>query len=251
MWRPRRHRQLPADEDPIVAVSRFPTMRPRSTQRRRLAQFGFVIMVSLVAVVTAVVLTRPHELAAGPVGSGGGFGNAQPVDVGVPFSFAYLLETEGKEPAVLERVRVLDVTGPIQVLGVMARQHPSGPKPYAFMAAFGFPPPDYPSKSLTEEHIVRPPTAQDGTGKPYGGLQLVVGVKSTGPGIGRIRGVEFTYRVGNRRYRNSSDGKGFLCAPAAEYSFGAPKSDDCPGRLDSYAWDKRFVDFKVAASEKQ
>jgi hypothetical protein len=199
------------------------------------------------AVTVAVLMARPHDLTAGPVAAGGGFSNAQPVDVGARFSFGYLLETEGKEPAVLERVRVLGVSGPIEVLGVMARLHPSGPKPYAFMAAFDFPPPDYPSKPLAEQHVVPLPTASDGDSSPYGGLQLVVGVKSTGPGIGRIRGVEFTYRMGKRRYRNSSDGNGFLCAPTSVYASGAPKSGDCPGDVGSYTWDKKFVDFPVSA----
>ncbi len=227
-------------------MNRFPTMLRRPTRRRRAVLVALGVVAGLATVIVVTFLVRPRQLTAGPVASGGGFANAQPVNVGDPFSFAYLLEATGEQPAVLERVRVLGVTGPIEVLGIMARLHPSGPKPYAFMAASGFPPPVYPSKPLADEHVVPLPTARDGSGRLYGGLQLVVGVKSTGPGIGRIRGVQFTYRVGSRRYRNSSDGKGFLCAPASEYSFGAPKSNDCPGRLDSYAWAKKSVDFSVS-----
>ena len=230
----------------------FPPMRQRPTRGRRRAGVALAIVAGLAAaVLLAVLLARPRGLSAGPVSAGGGFGNAQPVDAGVPFSFAYLLETEGKQPAVLERVRVLGVTGPIEVLGVMTRPHPSGPKPYAFMAAFGFPPPDYPSKPLAEQHVVPLPSALDGNGSPYGGLQLVVGVRSNGPGIGRIRGIEFTYRVGKQRYRNSSDGQGFLCAPVSEYGLGAPKSGDCPGHFDSYTWEKKSVDFPVSAPKKE
>src|SRR5688500_12042924 len=124
-----------------------------------------------------------------------------------------MLWNYGKKPAIVERVRVLGLTGPIEVLDVWARQHPSGPKPNTFTFLFGFPPPEYPSKPLAEENLVPVPRTFSETGSAYEGLQLVVGVKPTGPGIGRIRGIEVTYRIGNRRYRNSSNGKGFLCVP--------------------------------------
>ena len=172
--------------------------------------------------------------------------NLQPIDVGVPYSFGYMLWNEGKQPAVLERVRVVGVTGPIEVVDVMARQHPSGPRRQTFMSAFGFPPPDFPSNPLAIEHTVPLPTTFTESGFPYEGLQLVIGVRSTGRGIGRIRGIEVTYRLGGQRYRNSSEGHGVLCAPAAEYVHTGPRSDDCPGNLDDVGWDKKFSLVKVS-----
>jgi hypothetical protein len=221
----------------------------RPVRGRRGRRAALAAVVTLAAVLLAVLFARRGGLKEGPVYAGGGR-NAQAIDVGVPYSFGYLLRTEGKRPAELERVRVLGVTGPIEVLGVMARPHPSGPKPYFFALAFGFPPPDYPSKPLAEEHVVPLGSTFSEGGTPDQGLQLVVGVKSTGPGIGRIHGIEFTYRVGKRRYRNSYDGSGFLCAPSSEYLQGAPKSEECLDPRTTYTWDKKFVDFKVAAQNK-
>jgi hypothetical protein len=118
------------------------------------------------------------------------------------------------------------------------------------MFLFGFPPPEYPSRPLAEENVVPVPTRFSENGGALEGLQLVVGAKSTGPGVGRIRGIEVTYRIGDRRYRNRSDGKGFLCAPAAEYVFGASKFRECGG-LDEEIWDGTFVDFRVPAEKDQ
>jgi hypothetical protein len=84
---------------------------------------------------------------------------------------------------------------------------------------------------------------------PREGLQLVVGVKSTGPGVGRIRGIEFTYRVGGRRYRNSYDGSGYLCAPAAAFKYGDPDRD-CPGKSAEDNFDKKFVEIRVPADKQ-
>src|SRR4051794_12054629 len=107
----------------------------------------------VIAAAILVVMFRPREgLPAGPGNAGkGGTANGQPIDSGIPYSFGYLLRNYGTKAAVIEQVRVLGVTGPIEVLGVWARRHPSGPKPYLFLAAFGFPPPDYPSKPLAQE----------------------------------------------------------------------------------------------------
>lgn len=110
-----------------------------------------------------VVMFRPRGgLSAGPVNAGkGGTANGQPIDIGIPYSFGYLLRNYGTKPAVIEQVRVLGVTGPIEVLGVWARRHPSGPKPYLFLAAIGFPPPDYPSKPLAQENVIPVPAPDD------------------------------------------------------------------------------------------
>jgi hypothetical protein len=174
----------------------------------------------------------------GPVSSGGA-GTGQPIEVGTPYSLAHTLWNDGKKPAVVERVKVFGVDGPVEVLDVWARQHPSGPRHDLFFAAFGAPPADFPSKPLAEEHVVPVRRTDEG-------LQIVVGVKPTGPGIARIGGIEVTYRVGHRRYREVSDAHGFLCAPAADYmGMSAP---GCGGH-DEEAWDGRSVEFRVPGGD--
>lgn len=224
-----------------------PIGRPARHPRAR--QVALAVLVGVVVAGVIVVVQRKSELDAGPVEVGGiGTASSQPIDVGVDYSFGYVLWNYGKKPAVVERVRVLGVTGPIEVLDVWARQHPSGPKPHTFMFLFGFPPPEYPSRPLAEENVVRVPTQFSESGSAYEGLQLVVGVKSTGPGIGRLRGIEVTYRVDGKRYRNLSDGKGFLCSPAAEYLPGGPKFSKC-GDIDEDKWADRYVDVRVPANK--
>jgi hypothetical protein len=199
-------------------------------------------LTALVAIgVLLVVLRGPTVRTGGPV-SGGLINRSQPIDAGVDESFGYLLKNEGEEPAILERVRIVGVTGPIEVLGVRARFH-KGDQGSLIMLA-GFPPPEYPSRPLAEEHVVPVPG-----GSPDEALQLVVGVRATGEGFGRIRGIEFTYRVGHQRYRNSNYGHGSLCTPQKRFYDLETRGllEECPSKDVSEAFDKKFVDFVVPA----
>ena len=72
-------------------------------------------------------------------------------------------------------------------------------------------------------------------GTPLDALQLVVGFKVTGPGIAKFRGVEVTYKVGDRRYREVYETFTYLCAPESEYPVGG---DNCPGK-DGERFDDR------------
>jgi len=209
-------------------------------------RIGLLVLAGAVAATLLVVLSRDPRLSAGPVSAGGTHtANGQPIDIGVPYSFGYLLKNYGREPAVLENIRVLGVTGHIEVLGVAARPRPDGSDLSTFQAAFGFPPADYPSKALAELHVVPVPAPHPPDEDPLEGLQLAIGVKATGAGVGRIRGIEFTYRVGSHRFRNSYEGNGFLCAPIAPYERGGPKEDECLGPRTDRTFDKKFVDFPV------
>src|SRR5581483_12383032 len=80
-----------------------------------------------------------------------------------------------------------------------------------------------PSKPLAEEHVVPVPATTSANGSPDEGLQLVVGLRATGEGIGRIGGIEVTYRVGKQRYRISNSGYGMLCAPQSRFYNPDPK----------------------------
>lgn len=179
--------------------------------------------------------------------------SAQPIDVGVDYSFGYILKNFAKQPAVVERVRVRGVTGPVEVLGLMARQRAprGGSYPTAFMMSFGFPPPEFvPAKAFAEEHVVPVPAPYGPDDEPYEGLLLMVGVRATEPGVGGIRGIEYTYRVGKRRYRNFYDGSGYLCAPRAEYRSGGAKEDQCPGEGVEDRFDKKFAEFRASAKRE-
>lgn len=208
---------------------------------------------ALAAAVVVVVLVRPEGLKEGPVYAGGGRDiSAQPIDVVVEYSFGYVLRNESKRPAEVETVRVVGVTGPVEVLGLMARLRPGAdaPQPSEFMMSFGYPPPEFPSKPIAEEHVVPVGKTFTAGGTPYEGLQLVVGMRIKEPGVGGIRGVEYTYRIGQRRYRNFFDGSGYLCAPRAEYRSGGAKDGQCPGEAVEDRFDKKFVEFRVPAKSE-
>jgi hypothetical protein len=193
-----------------------------------------------------LVLRGPAVRTGGPIPPSAVINRGQPVDVGMDESFGYLLKNEGKQPAILERVRVVGITGPIEVLGVWASLK-TGDRG-SFITLPGFPPPEYPSRPLAEEHVVPVSSSFDDSGFPNDGLQLAVGVRATGEGFGRIRGIEFTYRVGKRRYRGSIDGYGLLCAPQKRFYDADPnvKVEKCPGD-GAETFDKKFVDFRVPA----
>jgi hypothetical protein len=192
-----------------------------------------------------LVLRGPTVRTEGPIAPGAVINRGQPVDVGMDESFGYLLKNEGKQPAILERVRVVGVTGPIEVLGVWASLK-TGDRG-SFITLPGFPPPEYPSKPLAEEHVVPVSSSLNDNGVPNEGLQLAVGVRAIGEGFGRIRGIEFIYRVGNQRYRGSMDGYGLLCAPLKRFYDPDPNVsvEECSDEA-AEQFDKKFVDFHVS-----
>lgn len=135
-----------------------------------------------------------------------------------------LLLNYGDQPAVIEQVRLLGVTDGLELLGVFTRPVPDEHDQGMFLGEFGFPPPKWPSKPLAEQNVVPVPTTFSETGDPAEGLELVIGVRATRPGVARARAVEFTYRVGDRRYREEYQGSIYLCAPGERY-----QGDACPG----------------------
>lgn len=164
------------------------------------------------------------------------------IAVGERFSFGgALITNDTKKPARIERVRVLGVTDGLEVLGVRTRQVPDGPGPGRvngmFLGALDYPPSEYATRPLAEQNIVPVATSRTPSGDPENGLELVIGVRATRPGIARLRGVEFTYRLGGRRYRGVSKGFLYLCAPV-----GAHGQDQCPGEAEGH-----FSDIHVEA----
>jgi hypothetical protein len=208
---------------------------------------AFPAVLGILAVVCLVLLTRgPTVRSGGPVSAGAIVHRGAPVDVGVDESLGYLLKNEGKEPAIIERVRILGVTGPIEVLGLLARLREGGQP--SFLILPGFPPAEYPAKPLAEEHVVPVGVTFSEDGYPNEGLELVVGVRATGEGFGRIRGIEVLYRVGDRRYHSSTSGYGMLCAPQKRFFDSDPRVnvEKCPDEAAAEDFDKKFVDFGVS-----
>lgn len=151
----------------------------------------------------------------GPIEGGKAARFGQPVDVGESVSMSHVrLRNLGDEPAVIEQVRMLGVTGPFEFLGVMGLRLPDDGEHFIGGFRTGFPTHELRARPLSEV----PVPVQDGDeGKS---LQLVVGVRVTGPGVARASGAEITYRIGDKQYRETFEDEVYLCAPAADYTEG-------------------------------
>lgn len=203
------------------------------------------LAVALVAVTVAGGVAffafRPQTLGDGPLTAGtGGTSSGQRLAIGEPVSYGYvLLLNTAKKPATLETVRLLGISGGLEVLGVRSRSVPDEEGRGMFISLGGYPPHDWSSTPLESNHVVPVGAtfAEDGT--PNEGLELVIGVRATRPGVGRARAVEFTYKVGGRRYREVYDGSLYLCAPAEDFT-----ADTCPGDTKG-KFDDVNAEFKI------
>ena len=210
-----------------------------------------IVLVCVLALgaVGAVWLGRDaYDPAAGPIDSSqNGLGYSQPLEVGQDFSIGITtLYNGGKKPIVVERVRLLGVTGALELLGVNTRLFPQGDVGI-FIGEFGFPPAPYPSKPLAEQNVVPVPKLFNPTsGDPDEGLELVIGIRATRPGISAYRAVEVHYRVGDRDYRETYEANTVhLCAPLAEYvDLALSRSiQDCPPRELKHEFEDRTLEW--------
>lgn len=201
-------------------------------------RWPLVVLAGVVAATLVGVLARGGGgLGDGPLDGPNKVGYGGPAAIGQVFSGGLgNLRVEGDEPAVIESVRVLGLTGPIEFLGVRTRLLPS--EDGNFLGDNGFPPPKYPAKLLSEQNVVPVVTNFSEKGNPLDALQLLVGFKVTGPGIAKFRAVEVTYRVGDRRYREEYETFTYLCAPESEYPVESPK---CPGEDEDRFDDRSAV----------
>ena len=193
-----------------------------------------------VGVLAVVVVMRVAGSAPdpGPVQGPGSSSLAQPLKVGEDFSAATAaLENEGHYPARVERIRLLGVSGPIELLGVRTRHEPdpSGD----FLGLFGFPPPGYTTTPLHQDPVVPVPTERTEAGSPLQRLQLLIGLRATGPGVGRYRALEVTYSVRGRRHRRILENAVYLCATTAPE---VNPADPCPTKDADGKFDDRNVD---------
>jgi hypothetical protein len=190
---------------------------------RRLLLPAVVVIVAVVA--AGLALRGRGESGDGPL-RGGSLSLGHAAEVGEPFSMTNVVVFNfGKKRATIERVRLLSVIGPLELLGVRARQIPSPDGDP--LGAMGYPPIEYTSKPLAEDNVVPVPTSFTPAGDPDQYLQLVIGVRIAAPGIAGARQVEVTYRVGGRRYRLRIGNSVWMCAPTATYAQGG-----CPPHED-------------------
>jgi hypothetical protein len=186
-------------------------------------RLAIVALVGMAAALVLVIRTASNP-ADGPVSGGDGgliFGHR--LGIGEVFSVGHvLLANEGKRPAVVERVRLVGVAGPLEMVGVRARRLPNERQPGMFVGDYGFPPATYATNPLAEDNVVPVAKTRTRAGTPEERLELVIGVRATAAGVARSRAVEVTYRVGDERYTEVYETPIYLCAPAVTYR------DECP-----------------------
>lgn len=184
-----------------------------------------------------------REPGDGPLdASGSGSGYSQIIDVGERFSIGLpLIGNLGKKDAVIEQVRLVGVTGPLEILGLRTRPFPDDSPFHLSFGMYGFPPTEEPSHDPSKVNVVIGSPNLTPAGTPEDVLQLIIGVKATAPGIAANRGVEVTYRVGSERYREVWNDVFELCAPKADF---VDRAADCPPR--DFKYDDRVVEVPFA-----
>jgi hypothetical protein len=198
-------------------------------------RLAFVVAVAVVVVGGVLLWRERQELGDGPVFAGTTkSATSQRLAVGVEYSIGHaLLRNRGSEAATIERVRLLGVSDGLELLGVYSRPVPDEQERGMFLGDFGFPPAQWPSKPLAEQNVVPVAKTFTESGEPGEGLELVIGVKATRPGVARARAIEFTYRIGDRRYREEYEGAIYLCAPMEQFT-----SETCPGKAEGHFSDE-------------
>lgn len=183
-------------------------------------RWAIVLVAVGVAVIGTVLVWPDRATSDGPLDDGSGLVTSVVVDVGQDVSFGHIMiSNRGMKVATVEGVRLMGVTGPLQLLGLRARDLPD---PHGtFLQAYGFPPTDYETRTLADHDPVPAAKEFSPEGDPIDALQLVIGVRATARGVARARGVEVTYRVGDTRHRETFLNEFYLCAPKAEWGDGS------------------------------
>ena len=198
---------------------------------KRVALIAAVLLVGVLAV---SIFQTGRTSSDGPLDGGVGTIQGQRLEVKQPYTWgSTLLLNKAKRPARLERVRLLGVTGSLELLAVHTRPVPDERGQGLYLGDAGFPRADYPTRPLAEQNVVPVPTTFSPEGTPYERLQVVLGVQVGEPGVARFEAVEITYKVGGRRYREVFEDSVYLCAPVDVYKGeGQCPSDDVRDRFD-------------------
>lgn len=194
--------------------------------------------VGLAVILVLGILRTTGTSSDGPLDGGMGTEQGQPLDVKQPYTWgSVLLLNKGKQPAKLERVRLLGVTGSLELLAVHTRPVPDERGQGLYMGDTGFPRTDYPTRPLAEQNVVPVPTTFSPEGTPYERLQIILGVQVGEPGVARFQAVEVTYKVGGRRYQEVFDDSVYLCAPNDAFT----GNGDCPSEEVRDQFDDRTL----------
>lgn len=192
--------------------------------KRAIVALG-ALAVTLVAAAIALAGGGSSGPGDGPVESTAGT-YGQRIAVGASTAMSHItLDNLGDEPAFIERVRLLGVTGPFEFLGVLGRRLPEDGTQY-FGGAPGFPSSEYPARPLTADNPV-PVTNEDRTRS----MQIIIGVRVPEEGAARSNAIEITYRVGDERYREIFKSGIIICAPVDKYR-------ECPHADEEFYSDK-------------
>lgn len=153
----------------------------------------------------------------GPLDGDKGNGHGSPVIVGSEYdSFSVGLDNRGDEPIEIKRVRLVEVSGPVELIGVRARLVPEDGPPGGG-GRVGAPGQSTISFPLKERNVIPVPTSLSELGNPEELLQILFRVKMTAEGIGRSRAVRVDYRAGGKSYTETFPFTMTLCAPRELY----------------------------------
>jgi len=185
------------------------------------------VALAVVAVVVAVLgppwsdrSAANGPLVAPSIRQGSGF----PRDAGDPVGFAGIrFYNSGPEPAVLDRVTLVDPEAGIRMVGALAAQEPQGGSAEAYP---GFPPrrEDFPAEVVSfpdlaplEGYVVPPqPDVNPDAAKR---TQLYIGLESTKPdGRVTLQSFRVHYRVDDDRYELLVPYAVAICTPKAEWA---------------------------------
>lgn len=188
---------------------------------KRLLSVAVPLALALAGV--AVATREGGPPGPGPLQGADGFDDSRPVPVGEPYyvaSVASFLDNRGKEPITIDRVRLVGVAGPLELLEVRTHEIAAGVE--GKTSVYGGGPSgtyeaQFPTDPFEGHNTVPVPKRFSVNGNPDEGRQLIFKMLMTAPGIGRFEAMEVEYRAGNKRHRESFPWSSWLCAPRSDY----------------------------------
>lgn len=181
--------------------------------------------------VAAATLALQARVGPGPLEGTDGSLEGQALEIGQPYDFtsdALLLRNLGKKPITIDRVRVLNAAGPVELLEVRSRRiNPEDPDQR--LAGGGYLNETEPSVPLAQNRIIPAPKEFFENGMPADGLQIFLRLRVTKAGVARTDKIEVTYHAGDKKHRETFPFSMSLCAPRAEWMPQNCPEDTPPG----------------------
>jgi hypothetical protein len=183
-------------------------VRTLGRPRAQLALAAALVAAAAAVVLAVVLVGGDEEPSAGPLGSDEVQGLGAPQEAGRTFTFGLpVAYNEGDEPAVLDRISLLDPTPGLEVVGTRVA---GADRRLLYQSGD----PDWPSRRITDQHPVNGfEVAPQDTPEGRRGVELVFGLRADRPGRYRTRGVQIDYRVGDTRHRSTMLVALQLCIP--------------------------------------